>query len=370
MQKVLLSNMGPIKRVPAWSLVLVVLAATGLIVFVVTPIGGSLFGPANRQDFALSSSPASLTIIAGYSDTISLTLTSVNGFDGNVSLTATVAPGTNGPSVALRSTVMVSSGGSAVVSGTISTTNSTPGNYTITIQGKTTALSHSVLVSLRVTPAPPPPPPDFAITVSPASLNAFGGSTIYSAITVYSISGYFGNVTFSVSITPLGSGANASIAPGAVSLSSGGSATSTLTVRTNATGTYMITVTGTSGSHNHGFQIPLTVGAFVGREALNLEVSGFSSGTNATLDLRNTGTTSVSLISYYVRDASGNQYSLTAWSGPVIPVNGLGIAKILIGSSCPNCVLTGTAFTFTAGNSYTIEIVTSRNNQFIFTVVR
>ena len=358
------------KQVSLWSLVLIALAVTGLVVVTMTPLVSSLLAPKPQQDFTMSPDKGSLTIVAGYSDTVTLSLGSLNSFNGNVGITDTVAPGTNGPSVHLNPNVALSPGGSGVDQAVISTTSSMTGNYTITFLGSTTGLSHSTTVSLRVTPAPPPPLPDFAISANPSSLNSCYGNILTSTITIYSISGYSGNVALTASITPVSMGTNASLTPTTIVLPSGGNANSTLTTHANATGTYTIGITGVSGTHSHLLQIPLVVGPCVGREALNMENNFFSSSTNVSLWLRNTGTASVSLVSYYVRDASGNQYALTTWYGPVIPVNGLGLAKILIGSSCPGCVLTGTAFTFTVGNSYTITVVTSRNNQFTFTVLR
>ncbi len=108
-----------------------------------------------------------------------------------------------------------------------------------------------------------------------------------------------------------------------------------------------------------------------GKEALSMEQSTFSStnATSATLYIRNIGTASVSLVTYYVKDSTGNQYARTTWTGPSIPVNNLGTVGINIGPSCSNCVLTGAAFNYAAGTSYTVTIVTSRNNQFTFTVI-
>jgi hypothetical protein len=111
----------------------------------------------------------------------------------------------------------------------------------------------------------------------------------------------------------------------------------------------------------------------VGKEALGLDTSAsFSSGTNVTLFIRNQGTTSVSLQSYYVKDSAGDQYQLTTWTGAPSGINPNTVvpANLLIGSSCTGCVLTGTAFTFTSGSSYTILVVTTRNNQFSFTATR
>ena len=109
----------------------------------------------------------------------------------------------------------------------------------------------------------------------------------------------------------------------------------------------------------------------VGKEALNMDSNSFTSTTNVTLYIRNSGSVGVTLQSYYVKDASGNSYQYNNWAGPNINPSAVFPANFLIGATCgSNCVLTGTAFTFTTGNSYTVLVVTSRNNQFTFTVTR
>ncbi len=105
-------------------------------------------------------------------------------------------------------------------------------------------------------------------------------------------------------------------------------------------------------------------------ETLTVESYAFSSTNNVTLYLRNTGICNVSLVTYYVVDGSGNQYALVTWSGPTITPNNVKATTILIGSACPSCTLSGTAFSFQTGNSYTIVIVTSRNNEFRFAVTK
>ena len=125
----------------------------------------------------------------------------------------------------------------------------------------------------------------------------------------------------------------------------------------------------------------------VPKESMSMESNSFISGTNMTLSLRNTGSVAISLTSYYVKDSSGNQYARLAWAtdaGPKgaaanpptasIAPNALGIASAPIntgaGACGTYCSLSGTAFTFTSGYSYTITVVTARNNQFTFTVTR
>ncbi len=112
-----------------------------------------------------------------------------------------------------------------------------------------------------------------------------------------------------------------------------------------------------------------------GKEAINLEQSGFATNnTQATLYLRNAGTASITFVSYYVKDSSGNQWAKLTWTNapPAVAVNGLSTTVVNIGA-LSGCTYTGTASafnTFTVGNSYTVVIVTSRNNQFTFVVVR
>ena len=111
-----------------------------------------------------------------------------------------------------------------------------------------------------------------------------------------------------------------------------------------------------------------------GREILTIETQGFdTSNMKLTLYLRNTGSTPTTLASYYVQDQNGNQYARTSWTVPAAPpasiVNGTGVF-LPINTACSSCTHTGSAFTFQAGNSYTITLITQRNNQFSFTIIR
>jgi hypothetical protein len=110
----------------------------------------------------------------------------------------------------------------------------------------------------------------------------------------------------------------------------------------------------------------------VGKEALNMDSNSFSTNnTVVSVFIRNSGSVGVTLQSYYVKDSSGNSYQYGTWSGPTIAVNAVNPTNFQINTSCGgNCVLTGSAFTFTTGNSYTVLVVTSRNNQFTFSVTR
>ncbi len=107
-----------------------------------------------------------------------------------------------------------------------------------------------------------------------------------------------------------------------------------------------------------------------GRENLIVENQGFDpTNRNMTLYLRNIGSSQTTLKSYYVSDLNGNQYAKTVWSGPNIAPTTLGKAYIAINAAC-GCQLTGSAFTYYPGNTYIVTVVTSRSNQFQFTILR
>ncbi len=118
----------------------------------------------------------------------------------------------------------------------------------------------------------------------------------------------------------------------------------------------------------------LLVHPTTGQENLNyVSNSGaFSNSTSVTAYINNLGTANATLQTYYVKDSSGNsyQYSYATGTGPTIAPNTSVAITFKIGTSCSSCTLTGSAYTFTSGYSYTVLMITSRNNQFTFTVTR
>jgi hypothetical protein len=92
---------------------------------------------------------------------------------------------------------------------------------------------------------------------------------------------------------------------------------------------------------------------------INLDSDQFNSPTNVTLNIRDDGASPVALIAYYVKDSNGDQYANSNWRGPTIPPAAVVPVNILID---------GTTFTFQKGNSYTVTVVTSRNDLYGFTI--
>lgn len=98
--------------------------------------------------------------------------------------------------------------------------------------------------------------------------------------------------------------------------------------------------------------------------------TAIQTSTQVDADLLNNGNGTATLTAYYVTDSSGNEYALTNWSGPSIAPNSVTTTTFSIGSSCSQCTLYGSAFTFTSGSQYTIKVVTERGNIFTFTVTQ
>ncbi len=367
--------MGIRKHVRLLSALLVGLAGAGLLTvgFGLTPLTGSIFRLGSQGDFSMSSN-SPVTVPQSSTGTVTITVASTNHFSGDLSVTASLTTGANTPPIVKTSLSSVSLSSDAIGSFTVTvtaTSSTTLGYYNITVQGKTSTLSHSMTISADVTPPPPPPTPDFYLSSNPSSLTTPRGTSTTATLTISSILSYSGNVALSATIYP--SGINSPrVSLNLTTLILRAGATNATTLIANAfnstAGSYTIQITGTSGTHTNTIYISLSVTAPVGREILYLEFYIFFSPTNATLYIRNGGTLTSTLTAYYVTDTSGDQYALTSWNGPVINPNQLGPAKILIGASCSGCTRTGSAFTFTPGNSYTVSVITSYGGQFMFTI--
>jgi len=334
-------------------------------------VNGGKAGPS----FLLTANPTTLTLEQGTSLSSTINVISINGFSGTVSLSVFFT-GSKLPASLSPTSVSVPTNGTAKSTLTVTATSSI-GDFNVVVIG--IASSHgkanyaSTEVSIHVLSDQ-----DFTITSSPSSIVNIFGSSNTTTITVTSMNGYTGTVglTFTAPfgyITVTGS-------QNPLTLSSGGTAVSTLNITTSlitTLGTYNITVTGTDGSRTHSTVISLTVVDPIIPppviESLNLTGYQFINGTSLSLILQNTGNSSVTIQSYVVRDSSGDTWSLSNFAGPVIIPNGFGTATILIGANCPGCVyggIPGLFFQFTAGQSYTVTVTTARNNQFPFTVTR
>jgi len=215
-------------------------------------VGSFVINPA--PGFSMTSNPSSLTIGQSSSTTSTITLNSENGFAGTINLGASVSP--MGPVGSMSPTsVTVSPGSPATSTLTVSTSATTPGGtYTVTVNGASGSTTNSTTVSVTVTV------PGFSISPSPASLSVIQGvSPNSSTITLASLDGFSGTITLTSTVPQ--AGLNLSFNPASVTISSGGSGTSTLTVSTSVTppGFYTATIDGTSGSITNTTTVSISV---------------------------------------------------------------------------------------------------------------
>src|SRR5207253_11118825 len=102
---------------------------------------------------------------------------------------------------------------------------------------------------------------DFTVSVNPSCLSLPRGTSGTSLITVTSLNGFTGTVSFSATVSPT-SGPKTSFSSSSITLTSGGQGTSTLNVRAlhkTPIGSYTITVTGASGSLSHSVTITVDI---------------------------------------------------------------------------------------------------------------
>jgi hypothetical protein len=104
-----------------------------------------------------------------------------------------------------------------------------------------------------------PASPDFSISNTPPSLSFNPGSQGTTTINLSSMNSFAGTVALSTSVSS--TGLTASLNHTSVTLSSGGSGSSTLTVSSTIIGTYSVNVTGTSGGLSHWTVVTVNVGA-------------------------------------------------------------------------------------------------------------
>jgi Pro-kumamolisin, activation domain len=199
--------------------------------------------PAPSSDYSLSSSPSSVSVVAGASGSTTITITPISGFSSAVSLTASGLP---------AGVTASFSPASATTSSRLTLTaasTATVGVATVTITGISGSLTHTTTVALTITPAP-----DYSLSSSPSSVSVVAGTSGSSTITITPINSFSGSVALSASGLP--TGVTASFSPASATTSS----VLTLTAASTATaGTATVTITGTSGTLTHTTTVALTI---------------------------------------------------------------------------------------------------------------
>jgi subtilase family serine protease len=206
-------------------------------------------GTNSNPDFAISSSPSSVTVVRGNSGSSTISTSVSGGFDAAVALSASGAPA--GVTIGFSPTSIAAPGsGSSTMTITVAATTAT-GTYSIVVSGSGGGVVHTTSVSLTVNAAAAG---NFTLSASPSSLTITRSSQGSSTVTITPSNGFTGAVTFSAS--GLGSGTTASFSPNPAT----GSTSVTFTASSSAaTGTRTITITGVSGSLTHTTTISLRV---------------------------------------------------------------------------------------------------------------
>ncbi len=208
-----------------------VTAQTATIVFTVT--SGAV------ADFALTATPASISVMAGQNGTSAIAVTRSGGFTGNVQFSLVGAPVgvaavfTPNPTNANAATLIIST-----------TTAVTPGTYNLSVRGQGTLTGFTALTdrttSITLTVAAPP---GLTLAFGTSSVTAAAGTSVTNSIGITRVGGFTGDVTLALENAP--SGVTAVFAPTTVGASASAS-TLTLTIAANTVvGSYPITVRAT-----------------------------------------------------------------------------------------------------------------------------
>jgi hypothetical protein len=229
-----------------------------------------------RPDFTLAFSPASLTIQAGSSASLSITATSTSPTITNYCTGADIF-GSSSYQVQLTAPVPLASSAAVSLcpeqSATASVSvpaNVPPGNYELTANSTLSAAyrpyynpgafenpyatitaGHSYGVEITVTAAPAP---SFQLSASPADISVAAGESFPVTVSATGANGFAGSISVTASSLPQG----VTISPSTFSVIPGSSQPITISAQAGAA-SGEITLTGTSGSVANSTQISVTV---------------------------------------------------------------------------------------------------------------
>jgi len=192
--------------------------------------------------FTLSASPSSLSVNPGGSGASTITVAE-SGMNAAVSLAVSGLPsgvtGTFSPSSTTATSTLTLNATSAAAATTT----------TVTVTGTSGSLTSKVAISLTVTP-----PPSFTLVSAPGSTSFAAGGAGGVTIGVAPQNGFTGTVTFRISGLPTGVTANFTPPSSTVAAN-----LTLMAAATTASGTWTATVTGTSGSLSATTTFTLTI---------------------------------------------------------------------------------------------------------------
>jgi kumamolisin len=208
---------------------------------------------AQAPAFALSGSPAAVSIAAGSNGASTITTAVFGGFNSALALAASGVPA--GVTVGFSpASIAAPGGGASTVTFAVSST-AAPGTYSITITGTDGNLTKTATVSLTVTATAPA---GFTLSASPALLTVArrrsGSAAITTAVT--------GNVNSAITLSAYGQGNAQTVTFSPSSIAAPGSGTSTMTVyvgRNASLGNHTITIKATGGGKTQITKVTLNV---------------------------------------------------------------------------------------------------------------
>src|SRR5881296_317486 len=203
----------------------------------------SVYVTVTGPSFMISPSTGFLTVPQGGSSSLNITTSSVNGFSGNVSLTVGFSFGIYG--ALTPQNITLTPGGSVLSILNVTAPSTTvPGFYWVYITGTSGTMIRSTFIQVQVTGVA------LSLTANPTFMILNPGSSGNSTITLNGFGGFSGTISLSASSVPAGLTTN--LSPTSVMLNPNStSATSRLTIivpNGTASGLYYVEITATSNS--------------------------------------------------------------------------------------------------------------------------
>lgn len=211
--------------------------------------GGGSSGSQPPANFSLSAAPSSVGVVQGGTASTAVTVTGQSSFTGNVTLAATGLP--QGVTASFSPATTCSSCAPSTLTFTASNAAIT-GSAAVTVTGTSGTLVQTAAVMLSVSSGP-----TFTLSAGPSSLSVTQGGSNTTTITVNPLNGFSGSVNLAVTST-LPSGVTVSFNP------SSATSASILTFTASAsaaTRNVSVAITGTSGTLIETATVNLTVAA-------------------------------------------------------------------------------------------------------------
>ena len=251
------SSRGSLRLLDGWRKLAILVAGAAA-----AACGGSdSSGLTTSPAIGLSVTPATLSLVQGANNSVTVTISRTGSFNGNIDLSLEGAPA----GVTASFTPSSLTGSFTVSTVTITAASSTaPGSYTLTIRAKGSGVTdQTATVALTVTA---PATPSFSIALAPTTLSLAQGAAGASTVTITRANGFTGAVNLAVSGAPAG----LTVTPNPASVATG-STTATLNLSaaaSTAAGTYPVTVTASgTGVSNQTATLNVTVTAASGSNA-------------------------------------------------------------------------------------------------------